>query len=144
MSDATAESVAEEHVHHPNYTRIYVILLVLLVISVLGPMLEIRIITLLTAFGIAVVKAYLVVKNFMHIDIAKRYIAYLGATSLVFMLLFFAGAAPDVMKPDGSNWEKPLWQQTGVDITANPEHAAHGEDGHGDEHGEDHAEDGSH
>ncbi len=121
----------EEHVHHPNYTQIYVILLVLLVISVAGPMLEIRVVTLLTAFGIAIVKAYLVVKNFMHIDIAKRYVAYLVATSLVFMLLLFAGFAPDVMRPDGHNWEKPLWQQTGVDITARDPAGAH-EGDHGD------------
>ena len=26
---------------------------------------------------------------------------------LVFMLLFFAGTAPDVMKWDGANWHKP-------------------------------------
>jgi 4-alpha-glucanotransferase len=25
------------------------------------------------------------------------------------MLLFFAGVAPDVMKADGENWEKPEW-----------------------------------
>ena len=130
----------EEHTHHPNYTKIYVILLVLLVISVVGPMFEIRVVTLLTAFGIAIVKAYLVVKNFMHIDIAKRYVGYLVATSLVFMLLFFAGAAPDVMKAYGTNWKKPLWQQTGVDITARDPAGAHGGgDGHGDAHGdEDH------
>ena len=82
----------EEHTHHPNYTKIYVVLLVLLAISVVGPMFEIRVVTLLTAFGIAIVKAYLVVKNFMHIDIAKRYVGYLVATSLVFMLLLWGSA----------------------------------------------------
>ena len=25
------------------------------------------------------------------------------------MVLFFAGTAPDVMKPEGTNWEKPAW-----------------------------------
>ena len=30
-------------------------------------------------------------------------------TTLVFMLLFFAGTAPDVMKTHGTNWEKPAW-----------------------------------
>lgn len=125
----------EEHTHHPNYTRIYVILLVLLAISVLGPMLEIRVVTLLTAFGIAIVKAYMVVKNFMHINVAKRYVVYLVATSLVFMLLFFAGVAPDVMKADGTNWTKPLWHETGFDITARDPAGAHG-GGHGESHGD--------
>ncbi len=101
--------MSEEHTHHPNYVKIWAVLVVLLTISVAGPMLEIRWVTLLTAFGIAIVKAYLVVKNFMHIGIAQRYVTYMMATVLVFMLLFFSAAAPDVMKPEGANWEKPLW-----------------------------------
>jgi caa(3)-type oxidase subunit IV len=112
-----------------------VVLLVLLAISVVGPMLGIRVVTLLTAFGIAIVKAYLVAKNFMHINVARRYVAYLVATSLVFMLLLFAGVAPDVMKADGTNWTKPLWHETGVDITARDPAGAHGGGGHGDAHG---------
>jgi caa(3)-type oxidase subunit IV len=103
--------MSEEHAHHPNYVKIWAILVVLLVVSVIGPMFGIRVVTLLTAFGIAVVKAYMVAKNFMHIDLAPRYVAYLAATCLVFMLLFFAGAAPDVMQAEGSNWVKPSWQE---------------------------------
>ena len=134
-----SESTAEGHAHHPNYFKIYLVLLVLLAISIVGPMFEIRIVTLITAFGIAGVKAYLVVKNFMHIDIAQRYISYLVATSLVFMLLFFAGVAPDVMRPEGANWKKPAWLAATpeVDITARPDLMhAHGE--HGSDHGEGH------
>jgi caa(3)-type oxidase subunit IV len=101
--------MSEEHTHHPDYVKIWAILCVLLVISVAGPFLEIRVVTLLTAFGIAVVKAYMVAKNFMHINIAQRYVTYLMATCLVFMLLLFAGTAPDVMKADGHNWKKPAW-----------------------------------
>ena len=86
------------------------ILCVLLVISILGPLLEIRVVTLITAFGIACVKAYLVAKNFMHINFAARYVTYLVAAALLFMLLFFAGTAPDVMNPEGSGWEKPAWK----------------------------------
>ena len=70
-------------------------------------MFEIRVVTLITAFGIALVKAYMVAKNFMHINVEPKYVTYLMATMLVFMLLFFAGAAPDVMKFEGSNWVKP-------------------------------------
>jgi len=105
---------AEEHAHHPNYTQIYFILLGLLVLSVLGPMLGIQAVTLITAFGIACVKAYLVAKHFMHIDVARRYVTYLVATGLVFMLLFFAGTAPDVMKPSGTNWVKPGWVEVPI------------------------------
>ncbi|MCL4685013.1 cytochrome C oxidase subunit IV family protein [Myxococcota bacterium] len=111
-------AAAEPHVHHGNYVRIWVILVVLLVASVLGPMLGHPIVTLVTAFGIAIVKAYLVAKNFMHINVAPRFVGYLVATCLLFMLLFFAGTAPDVMRLEGTRWEKPGW------IEANRSHEA--------------------
>src|SRR5262245_52334610 len=126
------EDPAYEHTHHPNYVRIWAILVGLLVVSVLGPMVGIRTVTLITAFGIAVVKAYLVAKNFMHITFAPRYVAYLVSTCLVFMLLFFAGAAPDVMKRAGTQWEKPAWIRAHAEALAHPAAAGHGEAG---EHG---------
>jgi len=108
--------MTEEATHHGNYVKIWAILCVLLAISVLGPMLEIQVVTLITAFGIAVVKAYMVAKNFMHIDHAAKYVGYLVMTCLLFMLLFFAGVSPDVMKAEGDNWVKPAWQGHGVHI----------------------------
>jgi caa(3)-type oxidase subunit IV len=101
-----AEHGAEGHAHHPDYVKIWAVLVVLLVISVVGPMFGVRVVTLLTAFGIAVVKAYLVARNFMHINVARRYVTYLVVTCLVFMLLFFSAVAPDVMKDSGTNWSK--------------------------------------
>ena len=58
-------------VSESHYVKLWAVLLVLLVISVCGPMLEIKWVTLLTAFGIAVVKAYLVAANFMHLKTEK-------------------------------------------------------------------------
>jgi len=104
-----------EHTHHGDYVKIWGVLVILLIVSVVGPMAEIRWLTLLTAFGIAVVKAYLVVANFMHINHAARYVTYMVVTTLVFMLLFFAGTAPDVMKEHGAEvagqrqWTKPSY-----------------------------------
>ena len=98
---------AEHAEHEVNYVKVWGILLVLLVISILGPFLGIKVVTLITAFGIAIVKAYLVAKNFMHLNIEPRYAVYLLVTMLVFMLLFFAGSASDVMKHEGRNWVKP-------------------------------------
>lgn len=92
--------------HHRNYIAIWAVLVVLLLVSVFGPMLEIRIITLLTAFGVAGVKAFLVVKHFMHLDVEKPIVRWLLATCVVLMALLFAGVAPDVMKDDGANWVK--------------------------------------
>ena len=99
----------DAHAHHPNYIKIWAILCVLLVISILGPMLGIRPVTLITAFGIAIVKAYLVAKNFMHVNVQPRYVAYLLGTALAFMLLFFAGVSPDIMQDRGTGWEKPSY-----------------------------------
>jgi len=114
--------------HDPSfYVKIWAVLLVLLIISVVGPMAEIQWLTLATAFGIAVVKAYLVAVNFMHINLTPRYVTYMMTTALVFMLLFFAGTAPDVMKDKGQNWKKPAW------IQAEADYAAHG--GAGEGHG---------
>jgi caa(3)-type oxidase subunit IV len=116
---------AEHDAHaHPSYVKIWGILLVLLVISVAGPFLGIQAVTLITAFGIAVVKAYLVAKHFMHITLEKRFIVYMTATVLVFMFLFFAGTAPDVMKPEGHNWVKPGWVEVDIegDLGVHGEH----------------------
>lgn len=111
--------------HHPNYVKIWAILVVLLVITVIGPMAEIRALTLLTAFGVAIVKAYLVLKNFMHVNLAARYVGYLLATAIVFMVLFFAGAAPDVMNEAGRNWEKPSWKAASAAVTTGEHEGAH-------------------
>ncbi len=94
--------------HGPaHYIRIWAVLVALLVVSVVGPMFEIRVLTLVTAFGIAVVKAYMVAANFMHLKTEKPLAVYILATCLIFMFLFFAGTSPDVMRTEGNNWEKP-------------------------------------
>ena len=90
--------------HHPSYKRIYFTLLALLVVSVLGPLFGIVWVTLITAFGIALVKANLVVQNFMHLRWEKRIMKWMLSTSVVLMFLLFAGVAPDVMKHEGSRW----------------------------------------
>ena len=87
-----------------KYVKIWALLLVLLVISVIGPELGVRAITLITAFGIAVVKAYIVAAHFMHLNVEKKYIHYMLYTMVLLMIVFFAGTAADIMKFSGSNW----------------------------------------
>ena len=96
----------ESHVHHPNYVKVWAILVALLVVSVLGSMSHVREVVLIAAFGIAFVKAYLVAKNFMHINVEKRWVPYLLAVCLLFIFILFAGVAPDVMKQSGLRWSK--------------------------------------
>src|SRR5258707_15658325 len=94
----------EAHVQHPNYVRIWAILVALLLVSVVGSLSHIRDVVLIAAFGVALVKAYLVAKNFMHVNVEKRWVPYLLIMCLAFIVIFFAGVAPDVMKHDGLRW----------------------------------------
>jgi caa(3)-type oxidase subunit IV len=91
--------------HDVNYKKIYLTLLGLLVVSVVGPFFGILWLTLLTAFGIALVKANLVIQNFMHLKWEKRIMKWVLATSLLLMALMFAGISSDVMNHEGTNWQ---------------------------------------
>ena len=130
--DHAAHAAEGDHgneTHHGDYVRVWAILCALLVVSVAGPYFGHPAITLITAFGIACVKAFMVAKHFMHITVAPRYVAYLIGTCLLFMLLFFAGSGPDVMKLEGTNWEKPAWKVANLHahegVPAHHEGAAH-------------------
>lgn len=103
--------MAHNHEHHEShgpehYVKIWGILLVLFVISVSGPMLGIRAVTLITAFGIALVKAYIVAAEFMHLKMEKRLATLIIMSMVVIMMIFFFGVAPDVMKDSGTRWMK--------------------------------------
>ena len=91
--------------HHINYKKIYFTLLILLVISVVGPFFGVLWLTLLTAFGIALVKANLVIQNFMHLKWEKRIMKWMLLTSLLLMFLMVAGVSSDVMNHEGRNWQ---------------------------------------
>jgi len=114
---APAPAAAGGEHHHPNYVKIWAILVGLLAVSVVGPMVGVRWLTLVTAFGIAIVKAYLVARNFMHINLEKRWVAYLLLGMLAFMAIFMGGVSPDVMKHDGANWNNDAakaWVEKGL------------------------------
>ncbi len=117
--------------HTPkHYVKVWAILLALLIVSIIGPTFEIQIVTLITAFGIAIIKALMVVRNFMHLPVERRYIAYIVSTCLVFMFLLYAAVAPDVMKSEGTNWEKPAWIAEEAAYAAGEIGEGHGDDSH--------------
>jgi caa(3)-type oxidase subunit IV len=101
----TAHAAAPHH-NETSYVAIWGVLCVLLVVSVLGPMVGIRLLTLITAFGIAIVKAYMVCRYFMHLNIEKKWVVYILGFMLALMLVFFGGVAPDVLKHEGLRWQK--------------------------------------
>lgn len=120
----TAQPGHGGHPVHRNYVKIWAVLVVLLVISVAGPFAGIRVITLISAFGIALVKAYMVAKNFMHLDVEKPIIHWLLTVVLVLMVLLFSGVSPDVMKDEGRRWKK----DAGFHPQETPGHAGGGAD----------------
>jgi caa(3)-type oxidase subunit IV len=105
MSHSHESKDHEKDAHHVNYKKIYFTLLGLLVVSVAGPFLGIVWVTLVTAFGIALVKANLVIQNFMHLKWEKRIAKWVLTTSLVLMAIMMAGVSVDVMNHEGNNWE---------------------------------------
>ena len=98
--------MAASHTATP-YVKVWALLVLLLSISLLGPLIEIPAVTLITAFGIALVKAFLVAVYFMHLHIEKRYIRYMFYSMLLMVGLLFAGTVTDIMQPAGHRWEHP-------------------------------------
>ena len=149
METLTKTDIEEEqhgHAHgQSHYVKIWALLLVLLAISVIGPFLGPKIseltggavqawvVTLVTAFGIALYKAYLVAANFMHLNIEKKYVNYMLLTMIAFMLLFFAGVAPDVMKHKGQHWENVAAE---AEVQRGLQENEEAGQGHGEHHGE--------
>ena len=106
--------MSEAHAH-PNYIKIWYWLLFLLAVSVAGPMLEIPALTIITAFGIATVKAYLVAANFMHLKFEKKIIWFLLILSICLLGVFFFGTAPDLMMTEGDQWIDCIADKSCVD-----------------------------
>lgn len=126
---------AEHQEHHEahgagRYVKIWIILLVLLGVSVIGPLAEIKWLTLITAFGIALVKAGMVCAYFMHLNIEKKLAWYILFATLLLLLVFFTGIAPDVMKPEGQNWESLYVEPTQADVEGHGYGDGHAEKAH--------------
>lgn len=138
MAQSHAHDDHHDHdAHSPqHYVKIYGILLVLLAISIAGPEISPHLgaaglwVMLFTAFGIAFVKAWLVIKHFMHLTVEKPIVWYILITCLVFIVLFFAGVAPDVKNHEGTNWvnyaakaeiERALAEHAAAQIEVDPD-----------------------
>lgn len=133
--------------NHPSYLKIYFTLVILFIISVLGPELaEILglegvsrvVLVLSTAFGIAIWKAYLVCAYFMHLKVEKIYAPYILLACLSLLFVFFFGTATDAMFANGHNWVKEYSEEdAAAEVIARDSHGEHHEDDHGHEsHGE--------
>ncbi len=122
-----------------KYNRIYVALLILFIVSVLGPEiadifgmegLSRMALILPTAFGIAIVKAYMVAAHFMHLKTEKIYAPYILLVSLALMVVFFFGVKIDIMASEGHNWEKPYKEPTESSASHHGDHSESHDDDH--------------
>ena len=101
----------DKHHSHPDYKKIYVRLLILLAISIWGPIFALQLdnrfllasAVLLTAFGVGAIKAGMVGAWFMHLDIELKVVKRLLIVCILLLILLFAGVAPDVLLPEGQN-----------------------------------------
>lgn len=126
-----------------HYVRIYLLLLVLLAVSIVGPVIggeldkHVEIfgrqvslgitLTLVTAFGIAIWKASLVIKHFMHLSIERPIAKIFLAASVLLLALFWGGVAPDVQLHEGRMWENLAAKEAVERGIVEPEHH---DDGH--------------
>ena len=99
------DATHETHYGPAQYVKIWALLMLLFVVSVLGPELGIRIVTLLTAFGIAFWKAYIVAAHFMHLKVEKKFVSYILLTMVLLIGLMWIGVASDIMKTEGKRWQ---------------------------------------
>ena len=93
--------------HHgpSHYLKIWGLLCALLVVSIVGPMFGHKLLTLITAFGIAIVKAWMVASYFMHLNIEKKFASLLLLTMIAALVVFWYGISPDIRMHQGKNWE---------------------------------------
>ena len=93
---------AEHEEHFPNYILVWVVLLVLtgtsIVASILvnefAPYLQKALLVLL--FSLGVIKASLVVANFMHLRFERKFLWILGLMALLFVGCFITGTFFDI------------------------------------------------
>lgn len=95
-----SESHSVEH-----YFKIWAVVLALFVISVtVAQISDNRPLVLMTAFGIAIVQAFLVASYFMHLNEEHSYVLYLLLSMVLVLMTFYVGSIEDVGHTLGLNW----------------------------------------
>jgi caa(3)-type oxidase subunit IV len=81
---------------HPNYNMIFYALVALMIATVIVDELGLPTnVMVLSVFGIAVVKAYLVMANFMHLKYEPKLVDLFPYLSIVLIVVLFFGVYPD-------------------------------------------------
>ncbi len=82
---------------HPNYLLVYLILVAILGISLLAGYLGAKLLAVVLIFGLAVVKAGLVLANFMHVKFEPKIIWGIIGFAVLCMFFFYFGVFPDIV-----------------------------------------------
>jgi len=82
---------------HPNYDVIGLILVVLMALSVVVDFVVTgnKLLSVSLIFGFSIIKAYLVIANFMHLKYEPKLVDLFPYLSIACMIIFFAGVYPD-------------------------------------------------
>ena len=97
MSTNEVKFPKEEDYHgHPNYLKIYLFLLALLAVSLVVGILTSPLMGIMLIFLTAIIKAGLVVGNFMHLKFEPKLVWLVVGIVLFILIAFYFGVYPDI------------------------------------------------
>lgn len=88
---------ARDYHGHPNYVAVWAALAALLVMSLAVGWLARGIAAVALIFGLAAVKAWLVLGNFMHLRWEPRFVWGIAAVAVLCLVFLSIGVAPDIV-----------------------------------------------
>jgi caa(3)-type oxidase subunit IV len=88
--------MSERAQHHPNYVRIWLILVALLTVSLVLGFVGFARTAVVLIFAIAVIKAWLVASYYMHLRFEPRWLTILILSALLCVIVLFVGLLPDI------------------------------------------------
>lgn len=95
MSQETSAAVAEHH--SIPYVQIWAWLVFALALSLLIGEMTVPVVGVVMIFTIAVVKAYLVIANFMHLKFEPKFVLCILGGAALALYFFFFGTLPDAV-----------------------------------------------
>jgi len=94
MSSQQAQKVTEYH-GHPNYFKVYIALVVLLFVSLGTDLIHMRGLALTILWATALVKAWLVAQNFMHLKYEPWVMKLIPISGVLCLIVFYLSVFPD-------------------------------------------------
>lgn len=103
--DPTSAPVTPAHMTAREYVVLWLILLGLLAGGVLFAYVDIPLLANVLVFAVAVAKAVLVLRNYMHLRWEPRFVTLALVGALACVVIFFLLTLPDAVLRDG--WNRP-------------------------------------